>query len=177
MNEIDKIKQQYLNDIGITRNENEMEEIEWLLLSRQKKLSEDFIRIFKDKVTWEYVSKEQILSEDFIQEFADKVDWVAISSYQSLSEQFIIKNKDKVKWYFISKNQNLSDNFLIEYKKNIDWNWYFYNQEASYPIIQKFILKSTFKSLGDFKTSHLTKLEKQNVEKLFKLNTLFKNEK
>ena len=36
------------------------------------------------------------LSEEFIKEFQDKVDWHKISEYQKLSEEFIKEFKDKI---------------------------------------------------------------------------------
>jgi hypothetical protein len=53
-----------------------------------QKLSEDFIREFKDRVDWYYISKCQKLSESFIREFQDKVDWDNILVYQKLFEEF-----------------------------------------------------------------------------------------
>ena len=42
------------------------------MISRYQKLSENFIREFKDKVNWEYISKYQTLSEDFKKELFKK---------------------------------------------------------------------------------------------------------
>ena len=81
---------------------------------RNNKLTEDFIREFKDKVSWTYISINQKLSEDFIREFKDKVDWEYISKYQKLSKDFIIEFKDRVNWTLISKYQNLSEEFNKE---------------------------------------------------------------
>ena len=39
-----------------------------------QKLSESFIREFKDKVIWKYICDYQELSETFIDEFKDYVD-------------------------------------------------------------------------------------------------------
>ena len=54
----------------------------------ENKLTEDFIREFKDKVDWFYISLSQELSEKFIKEFQDKVNWEYISEYQELSGSF-----------------------------------------------------------------------------------------
>ena len=67
-------------------------------ISTNKKLSEDFIREFKDKVYWSSISVYQKLSEDFIREFKDEVSWDYISSNQKLSEDFIREMKDYVDW-------------------------------------------------------------------------------
>ena len=45
--------------------------IDWFWISEYQKLSEDFIREFKDKVNWYWISEKQKLSEDFIREFKE----------------------------------------------------------------------------------------------------------
>ena len=62
---------------------------QWVDISINQSLSEDFIREFQDKVDWDWISKYQNLSEDFIREFKDKVDWYYISKYQKVSNKFI----------------------------------------------------------------------------------------
>ena len=41
-------------------------------ISEKQKLSEDFIREFKNKVNWGYILREQNLSRSFIKEFKDE---------------------------------------------------------------------------------------------------------
>ena len=50
----------------------------------------------KNIIDWEYVSKNQKLSEEFIRENQDKVSWFEISAHQNLTEDFIRENQDKV---------------------------------------------------------------------------------
>ena len=78
---------EYLNKV-LYSNYTSLDEVEWGVISISQKLSEDFIREFKDKVDWELISKNQKLSEDFIREFKDKVSWPEILHYQTLSEEF-----------------------------------------------------------------------------------------
>ena len=61
-----------------------------------QKLSESFIREFKNKVNWYWISMSQELSEDFIREFQDKVDWSRISIYQKLADSFKEEFKDRL---------------------------------------------------------------------------------
>ena len=102
-------------------NYDNIPNINWSKISTDYKLSENFIREFKDKVDWVYISKHQILSENFIKEFEDKVDWYNICVYQKLSEDFIREFKNKVIWIYISINQKLSENFIKEFKSEVDW--------------------------------------------------------
>jgi len=45
----------------------------WTNISAREKLSEEFIREFKDRVNWHYISLTQKLSEGFIREFIEKL--------------------------------------------------------------------------------------------------------
>lgn len=102
----------------------------WFSISAKCKLSERFIREFKDRVDWHWISRSQKLSEGFIEEFEDKVDWKYISECQKLSESFIKKHKDKVDWQLISQNQLLSREFIIENSRLLDWNSIGQNSET-----------------------------------------------
>ncbi|NCC71448.1 ATP-binding protein [bacterium] len=71
-------------------------QISWWRISEFQKLSEDFIREYKDYLDWYHISCCQTLSEEFIIEFEDKVHWNCISRYQKLSNQFIRNNIDQL---------------------------------------------------------------------------------
>ena len=77
------------------------------------------------KVDWIDISYNQSLSEDFIREFKDKVDWNNISAYQTLSENFIREFKDKVNWDCISFNQKLSLDFIYEFENRLCMDYLF----------------------------------------------------
>ena len=68
----------------------------WNYISQYQKLSEGFIREFKNRVNWSYISKYQKLSQKFIREFKGKVNWDNISKHQKLSKKFIKEFEDKV---------------------------------------------------------------------------------
>src|SRR5574344_2076628 len=92
-------------------------EVDWYYISKNQKLSEEFIDKYNDKVYWGYISQYQKLSEEFIEKHYDKVYWCYISIYQTLSEEFIEKHKHKVDWGYISQFQKLSESFI---EKHID---------------------------------------------------------
>ena len=115
----EKEKLDYLNKQLGTSYES-LDNVDWYCVSAYNRLSEDFIREFKDRVYWYYVSAAQKLSEGFIREFSDRVDWGLISIYQKLSEDFIREFKRDVSWYWISSYQKLSDDFIREFKDNLD---------------------------------------------------------
>ena len=58
----------------IQNNDN----VDWLSISCEYTLSENFIRKFQNNVDWYYISSNQKLSENFIREFQDKVNWLNI---------------------------------------------------------------------------------------------------
>ena len=65
---------------------------------------------------WSEISKYQKLSEDFIREFKDRVNWNCISEYQELSYEFILEHISliKVELLDLTKfNRNQRDNILI----------------------------------------------------------------
>ena len=113
----------------------------WNLISENQKLSEPFIREFKDKVNWFRISSYQKISEPFIREFHDKLDWYEISSYQNLSEPFIREFQDKVNWIIISKYQQLSEPFIREFKDKVNWERISKYQNLSEYFIKEFNLE------------------------------------
>ena len=124
------------NWLAISRNlnlteefiEQHADEIDWYYISIYQKLSEKFIEKHVEEVYWYLVSIYQKLSEEFIERHAGEVDWNRISMYQKLSEKFIEKHADKVNWYCISKYQKLSEKFIEKHAdvlnmSNIDDSW------------------------------------------------------
>ncbi len=88
---------------------------DWVKISADSNLSEDFIREFQDSVCWGNISGFQKLSETFIREFKDKVDWKEISFFQKLSETFIREFQNKVYWAYIPEGQVFSEAFREEF--------------------------------------------------------------
>jgi hypothetical protein len=91
----------------------------WNDISQFQKLSEEFMREYKDLINWYSISVYQNLSESFMREFKDLFNWYSISVYQKLSEDFMREFKDLVYWTYISKYQKLSESFIIENKDKL----------------------------------------------------------
>ena len=70
-----------------------IQKIDWNKISVRQKLSEGFIKEFKDKINWKFISGCQTLTEAFIKEFQDKDSWYKISFHQELTESFIIQDR------------------------------------------------------------------------------------
>jgi len=120
--------------------ENQID-VNWYFISEYQKLSEDFIRKFRNQLNWLDVCEYQQLSENFIREFQDRVDWYNISKYQQLSENFIREFQDRVDWYNISAYQKLSEDFIREFKYEIEWTDISKYQKLSPEFIKEFNLK------------------------------------
>ena len=146
------------------------EDVSWSHISIYQKLSEKFIREFKDEVYWYNISKYQKLSENIIREFQDKVDWDYISLNQKLSEKFIREFKDKVNWYNISKYQKLSEKFIREFKDKVDWDYISKYQKISKEFIKEIGL-SIREDCWIYKTNEekLIYIKKHKLDKTYKL--------
>ena len=125
--------EELLKTLGL-ENENQ---IDWIDVSRNRKLSENFIEKHANQVDWFYISMYQKLSEDFIEKYKDKVNWSCISICQKLSEDFIDKYADKVDWYYISTFQKLSESFIERHKDKVDWDSISMQQKLSEDFIEK----------------------------------------
>ena len=84
-------------------------------VTSHQKLSENFLRTYKDNLNWSSVTKYQTMSEDFIKEMRDYVDWDLVLDYQKLSLEFI----SKMKYYFNEAQILLNENIPAEYKEII----------------------------------------------------------
>jgi len=125
----------------------------WSDISYYRRLTEDFIREFQDKVKWEWISCHQTLSEDFIREFKDKVFWSYISGKQKLSEDFIREFQNEVVWPWISKYQRLSENFIREFKDKVSWDYISKYQRLSEDFIEEFKDKINIGCLAKYNPS------------------------
>ena len=89
-----------------------------------QKLSEDFMRKYKDKICWFFVSKWQKLSESFMDEMWDYLDKRNLAEYQTMSEDFIRKHMEDFErkdWMWICMSQKLSESFVREMRDEIMW--------------------------------------------------------
>jgi hypothetical protein len=92
----------------VRRKIKDIEYINWIEVSTNVKLSEDFIKEYARNVWWIYISKYQALSEELIREYTDKVWWTYISEHQTLSNEFILKHIDVLDPYLLLENNKLN---------------------------------------------------------------------
>lgn len=95
----------------------------WIDISNNEQISEDFVREHADKLHWRYLSINTSVSESLLKEMEHRIsDWGFLSSYRTLSEDFIHHYKDKLNWHGISGSQPLSFSFIKEHISYINFN-------------------------------------------------------
>jgi hypothetical protein len=166
-------RKKLFKEFGIIKEESSLTKEDWDIISTRNRLSEEFIREFRNSINWSQISFHQVISEDFICEFQDEVDWMEISFSQVLSEDFIKKFSGKVNWTEISSHQIMSSDFIFKNSNKINFAVYFNYQKANFDIIKKYIHKTTHKDIQDFKSKHLTEVQKQEIQKILDLKYLF----
>ena len=62
-----------LNGVFIERRLDD--KINWDFISKDQKLSVNFIRIFRNKINWDFISKDQKLSVNFIRTFRNNINY------------------------------------------------------------------------------------------------------
>jgi hypothetical protein len=72
---LDLTKENLLKEIGIEQNESTINFQQWMELSKEKELSEEFIRTFHKQVNWVNITIYQKLSEYLITHFIHKIVW------------------------------------------------------------------------------------------------------
>jgi len=109
-------------------------------ISLNKNLSEELITDLDDaKINWDNYFSTHKLSEDFIRKFKDKVSWTTIINTQDLSEDFLMEFKDEIKWHDIITEvyKNLPKNIIENIKNNIKWDDIFYYTLTEWDEIKK----------------------------------------
>ncbi|KAF2889656.1 hypothetical protein ILUMI_16517 [Ignelater luminosus] len=113
-------------------------ELDWYIICIFRKLSEEFLREFKNYIHWQNVCMFQQLSEGFIKEFENDVDWGIISGNQKISTEFVREFKHRIKWRTMSQCRKLSENFIREFKDYVDWSYISGYQHLSERFIAEF---------------------------------------
>jgi len=90
-----------------------------------QKLSEQFIRDFRDKLDWLWICIHQNLTESFMREMKDYVRWNTAAEYQKMSSDFILEFVDRLNYYCLVKNKHkdmkkLSELLIYEISLRID---------------------------------------------------------
>jgi hypothetical protein len=92
---------------------------------KKYEVSEEFLRHYIENgyisgPNWWPVYRQK-LSEQFMRDFRDRVDWMSISICQDLTESFMREMKDDVLWNYAAENQKMSKDFIIEFHDRINY--------------------------------------------------------
>lgn len=103
----DKIKEKYL----VERIFKLKQQMEW----------DDIIRSHNGE--WIFISVNRDLPEDFIREYQDNIIWGLLSVYQNLSEEILEEFHERVNWRCVFLNKaRFSPEFLEKFKHKLDLN-------------------------------------------------------
>lgn len=100
------------------------------------KIIRKFKHLIKDKWDWQLISKNSKLSEEFIVEFFCELNWNKILKYQNLSTQIINKFKCAIKnWDLIWKFQKVPEDFIRENINYANWDLIWQHQCLTYDFV------------------------------------------
>lgn len=116
---------EYLNKYGrVTKLEKIIlddpnNEWEWNSISKNNKISLNFIREFYMLVNWDIVSVRNDINEEFIIEFEKKVNFKKINT-KKLSIEFIRRYRHFLNWDILSTH--ISEKYYYEFQSYINWD-------------------------------------------------------
>ena len=101
--------------------------------------------------------------------------WYNVSMHPDLTDEFIREFSDKIIWNVLCLSRAvLSDTIVCEFNHFINFHAYFYHKKANYELIKQYILKTDYRKVENFKSTHLTNTQKQSIQKILNLKYLFK---
>lgn len=103
--------------------ENSDYAIDYMFLSREYSLSEDFIENNIDKLYIYEIIRNQKLSVNFLRKHSNVFILNDILQYHKMPEDFIVDNIDYVDWRIVLKYQNISNSFIYNFKDIIPWKY------------------------------------------------------
>ncbi len=90
-----------------------------------RKMTEQCIREFADRIDFHCLSGARELSFDFMDEFRDRLDWNKITEkkiyYGHLDDEFLTRFADCLDWHLLSRGSGLLDEQLEKYRDFLDW--------------------------------------------------------
>ena len=82
-------------------------------------------------------------------------------------------HKDCLSWDVLCANQDMSDAFIVEMADYIDFDVLFLLKGASYPIIRRFLSKSTIRRFDQLKEGNWNEEERIELKRLLQFASLF----
>lgn len=109
-------------DLFIIRNQFQLTNEDWDVISEKYELNINMIRLFQNKLSWDKIAQYQTLNVDVIEEFInyqlkDYLDIVC--KYQVLTESFIHDHRDILNWELILEHQEICAEFIMNHALDI----------------------------------------------------------
>ena len=112
--------QKHISDDFIIKHKDEI--THWDFLGVHRPVSVFLGHVLYDKINWAALAVTDKLSEEFIREFRDKLDWTRITMgyARKFSDSFIREMKDYIDWYYLfTERKNMSMDFIREIVKKL----------------------------------------------------------
>jgi len=110
-------------DLFIIRNQFQLSQDDWDVISEKYLLNDEMIRLFQNKLNWKKIAQYQELSEEMIKEYINYQlkDYIElICKYQVLSEEFIHDYRYILDWELILEHQKVSARFIVDHAVDIE---------------------------------------------------------
>lgn len=137
-NKMMDLKNKIINQYSIINhypNDPDRSYCDWHKILRNEDLDEKFFDFFMydtDLNINKYVLSQFVkLSENFIRKYKNDVIWTRISHHQKLSIDFIIEFENEICFYDLSYNKYLDLNIIRLYPSKIEYNNIFYAIETN----------------------------------------------
>lgn len=131
---------QNISEALVRKHKNKFTPMDWRVLCRHKRFSEDFIDEFKDSVDWPTISCCYDLQESFIERHIDRIDWYWILTSQALPSEFLWRHHDATgfNWDIVSMRQVLDTDFIFQFADFLNWGTLVEFQSLSRAVIRAF---------------------------------------
>lgn len=112
--------------------------LNWVIISRYKFLTPDFLEEFEYYIHWNLVRVREI-PEPLLEKYITVIAKHQGLFYVKLPESFMRKHHKRFNWYEISSLQTLSEDFMRDFKDYVDWTQVSINQTMSYEFVIEFL--------------------------------------
>lgn len=95
--------------------------LRWSMLSRNRYLSEDFIRKHKDSIVFHKLNPQKVYSDEFLWEFKDQLDWDTLSLLSWMDVSLIEKYEDYINWKLIVATSAVTGELLTKHIHDFEY--------------------------------------------------------
>ena len=129
------------------------DDIKWTGVSFRKDLTDEFIRMYSDKLLWSEIcfNTPMEVITTLVDDFSEQVSWPNIST-RTLNEEFVRKYHKRLRWFYLSQNKcitNFTDQFFIDFAARIQWEYLFKSIHLSNSFKEKYKHKLIWENLEE----------------------------